>query len=238
LSLLQAASRMLPGQPDLLHDLAWCYFATGNAVQAQATMESAVQTGLPFAKLDDAKQFLSMLEVAGNPAEGQAAAKVQRVLQTDTNYVPALLASALVQDHLGRTKEAEQLYEKVLAAYPLFTGADRQLTILYARNGEYDKAYAIAAQARAAFPADAELAKYAGIAAYHQKDYQTAGQCLTQSAGTYHDDAEVFYYLGMTDYQTQQYSDSKKVLQRAVALKLPNDLATEAARVLALPQLK
>jgi len=236
LSLLQAAARLMPGQPDLLHDLAWAYFSTGNAAQARTSMESAVQTGLPFARLDDAKQFLSMMEICGNPAQPQAAAKVQQALQADANYAPALMASGLLQEQQGHSKEAEQFYEKVLASYPLFAQANRQLAILYARDGNNDaKAYACAEKARPAFPGDPELARISGMIAYRRKDYRISSQYLTLSTGKSRDDAEALYYLGMDYYQLKDPANSKKTLLRAVALKkLPDDLATQAARVLAL----
>jgi Flp pilus assembly protein TadD len=233
LSLLQAAVRSMPGQPDLLHDLAWSYFSNGNEAQARASMASALQTGLPFAKQDEARQFLDMLDVCANPAQTQAAAKVQQVLRADTNYAPALMASALLQEQQAHPKEAEALYEKVLAAYPLFTRADRQLAILYARDGNDAKAYACAQLARAAFPEDAELARCSGLLSYRRKEYQISSQYLTRAAAKYPADAELLYYLGMDDYQLKDNVNCKKNLQRAVDLKLPDNLATEAKTVLA-----
>jgi tetratricopeptide (TPR) repeat protein len=234
LSLLQTASRLMPGQPDLLHDLAWCCFGVGDAAQARTNMQKALQTGLPFDKLDDAKQFLSMMEVCANPALPHAAEDIQQVLRANTNYAPALMASALVQEHQGHPKEAEQLYEQVLAIYPLFSPADRQLAILYARDGNDARAYTCAQLARQAFPGDAELAKYSGIVACRRKDYQTSSQYLTQSASKFPNDPELLYYLGMDYYQLKDNANSKKNLQRAVDLKLPDNLAAQAKNVLAL----
>jgi len=156
LSLLQAAASLLPAQPDLLHNLAWAYFSVGNLAEARASMQSALQTGAPFDKLNDAKQFLDMMAVCSDPAQAQAAARVQPVLRADTNYAPALMAWGLVQQQQGQGKEAEQCYEKVLAAYPLFAPAVRQLSILYERDGNNDKAYDYAMKAAQAFPNDAD----------------------------------------------------------------------------------
>ncbi|MGD1086202.1 MAG: tetratricopeptide repeat protein [Verrucomicrobiota bacterium] len=233
LSLLQAASSSMPGQPDLLHDLAWCYFGAGNPAQGRLTMQSALQTSLPFDKLDDAKQFLRMLDIVGNPDLPQAGDDIQQALRADTNYAPALLASALVLEHQGRPKDAEPLYEKFLAKYPLFYLVDRQLAVLYARDGNDTKASACADLARQAFPGDPLLAKSSGIVAYHRKDYQSSIQYLTQSSSKFPNDAELLFYLGMDYYQTKDTANSKKYLQRAVDLKLSDDLASQANEVLA-----
>ena len=171
LSLLQAAARLLPTQPDLLHDLAWAYFSVGNVAEARASMQSAAQSGAPFDKLNDARQFLDMVAIYSNPAQAQAAARVQPVLRADAGYAPALMAWGLIQEQQDQAKEAEQSYEKVLAAYPLFVPAARQLAILYARDGNNDaKAYDFALKAAPAFPDDAELAKVMGRAGVPQPE--------------------------------------------------------------------
>ena len=107
-SLLEAAARLLPAQPDLLHDLAWAYFSVGQVAEAQDAMQRALQTGAPFEKHDDAKQFLDMMSAFNNPAQPQAAARVQQVLKTNANYAPALMALGREQEHLGQGKEAER----------------------------------------------------------------------------------------------------------------------------------
>ena len=101
LSLLQAADSLLPSQPDLLHDLAWAYFSVGKVAEARDSMQSALQTGAPFDKLNDARQFLEMTAAYSNPAQAQAAARVQRVLQADAGYAPALMARGLIQEQQG-----------------------------------------------------------------------------------------------------------------------------------------
>jgi len=235
LSLLQDAGRLLPSQPDLLHDLAWAYFSVGKAAEARASMQSAVQTGAPFDKLNDARQFLDMTAAYANPPQAPDPARVQQVLQADANYAPALMDEGLIQEQQGKGKEAEQSYEKVLAAYPLFAPAARQLAILYARDGNNDtQAYDDAMKAAAAFPDDADLAKVVGLVEYRRKNYAKSLQSLTQSARKKQDDAELLWYQGMDYYALKQPADAKKALQRAVELKLPANLDTQAKNVLGL----
>jgi len=236
LSLLQTAARLLPAQPDLLHDLAWAYFSVGNAVEARASMQSAVQTGAAFDKLNDARLFLEMTAFSNSPASPQAAARVQQVLQTNAGYAPALMAWGLIQEQNGQAKEAQQSYEKVLAAYPLYAPASRQLFLLYARTGADDaKAYGYEAKATQAFPDDADLSKAVGLLEYRRKNYARSLQSLNQSAQKKPNDAELFWYLGMDYYLLKQNTQAKTALQQAVALKLPSaDMAAEANRVLGL----
>ena len=107
LSQLQAASRLLPGKPDLLHDLAWAYFSLGNVAAARASMQSALQTTTPFDQRNDAAQFLEVTELYTNPAQPQAAARVQKALQADPSYAPALMASGLLLEQQSHPAEAE-----------------------------------------------------------------------------------------------------------------------------------
>jgi tetratricopeptide (TPR) repeat protein len=235
LNLLQAAARLLPTQPDLLHDLAWACFSMGQVAEAQDAMQRALQTNIPFDKLNDARQFLDMMSAFNNPAQPQATARVQQVLETNTNYAPALMALGREQEHLGRAKEAERAYEKVLAAYPLFLPAIRQLAILYAQDGDNDSnAYSYAVKAGSAFPGDEALAKVIGMVEYRRKDYANSLRSLDQGARKKGDDAELFWYLGMDYYELKQPAEAKKALKQALDLKLPAKLDGEARRVLGL----
>lgn len=231
-SLLEAAARLLPAQPDLLHDLAWAYFGVGQVAEAQDAMQRAMQTGAPFDQLDDAKQFLDMMSAFKNPDQPQAVARVQQVLQTNADYAPALMALGRVQEHLGQGKEAERTCEKVLAAYPLFLPAIRQLAILYAQDGGNDsKAYSYAAKAASAYPGDEDVAKVIGMVEYRRKDYAKSLRSLDQSVRKKGDDAELFWYMGMDYYELKQSAEAKKALKQAVDLKLPAKLDAEARRV-------
>ena len=70
--------------------------------------------------------------------------------------------------------------------------------------------------------------------AYRRKDYQSSSQYLTQSSSKFPNDAEILFYLGMDYYQLKDNANSKKTLQRAMGMKLPDDLAAQAKGVLAL----
>jgi hypothetical protein len=57
---------------------------------------------------------------------------------------------------------------------------------------------------------------------------------LNQSAQKKQNDAELLWYQGMDYYGLNQNAAAKTALERAVQLKLPPNLDTEARRVLAL----
>ena len=198
-------------------------------------MQRALQMRSPFTKLDDAKRFLAMVAVAKDPAQTrEAAAQVQQVLSADSNYLPALMASTIMQEQRTSYDEAKGGYERILAAYPLFTPAVRQLAILSAQHfGDDQKTYQLAVRAREAFPEDSEIAKTLGILACRRGDSPRAAQLLKESARTRNDDPELLYYLGIAHYRLKETKESKAALQRALALNLQTKLANEARRVLA-----
>jgi tetratricopeptide (TPR) repeat protein len=234
LGLLQAAARVLPSQPDLLRDLAWASFSVGKVADARSAMLSALQSGLPADKTNDAAQFLEMTAAYGNPPQTPPEARVRQILQADSNYAPALMARGLILAQQGQATEAEQSCEKVLAVFPGFAPAARQLAILYVHDGNNDsKAAGYAKNAADAYPDDPEMAKVAGIVDYRRKEYSKALQSLTQSAHDKQDDAELLLYLGMDYNALKKPADAKKALQQALDLKkLPADLAAQATNVL------
>src|SRR5207249_3732734 len=118
------------------------------------------------------------------------------VLNADPSYVPALMVSALVQEQRGNYIEAQKLYGKVLARYPYFAPATRQLALLYAEHlGDDQKAYELAVKAREVFPEDPELAKTLGILAFRRGDYSRSAQLLREGALKRSSDAELLYFL-------------------------------------------
>ena len=138
-SLLQEAARKLPDQPDLLYDLAWACYGVGQVAEAQTAMRAAVESGKPLSKLEDAKRFLALVSAAQTPAEAQAAAALAaQTLAAQSNYIPALMITALVDDQAGNRQEAKQVYERILAANSLFAPASKNLAVLRAKEAKTD----------------------------------------------------------------------------------------------------
>jgi tetratricopeptide (TPR) repeat protein len=112
-----------------------------------------------YARVAKVSRF-SFAAVKSSSAVQAALPQAQKILNTEPDYIPAVMVSALSQEQHGNYEEAERLYEKVLAAFPLLAPATRQLAVLYAQHlGDEQKAYEFAVKAREAFPEDAELAR-------------------------------------------------------------------------------
>jgi len=235
LSLLEEAARKLPDQPEALYDLAWAYYNVGKVNEAESAMHQAVQSGATFARLDDARRFIALVASSNDPDQARKGAEqALEVLKADPNYLPAIMVSARSQEQQGNRAVAQQMYEKVLAANPLFTPAVRELALLLARNHTQDqKTYDLLVKARQAFPEDSEVARALGLLAYQRKDDTRAAQLLEQCAQSRKDDPELRYYLGMAHFRLKHRIEAKASLEQALAMNVPTKLATEARRVLA-----
>jgi tetratricopeptide (TPR) repeat protein len=166
LSLLQEAVRGTPGSPDLLYDLAWAYYASGDVSQAETTMRQAMQTSGTFPRKADAQQFLSMVSAAANPSSLEtASAQASQILQSNARYVPALMVEALLQDQKGNLPQAQQYCDKALEVYPEFLPATRLSGILAFKRGDYVKSEDLLRRGGTLFSSDPEVNFYLG------KDY-------------------------------------------------------------------
>jgi tetratricopeptide (TPR) repeat protein len=239
-SLLQQADRQQTDDPALLFDLANAVYAMGRTQDAETAMRSALnlskgQASANFTHAEEAQRFLDMLALAADPGQAvTAAASVEQILKSDSTYVPALMASAAINEQKRNAGAAKETYEKILGRYPDFSPAKRRLAIIHAGHpGDDQKAYDLAVKAREAFPDDPELAKAFGIIVYRRGDFPRAVNLLQESAGKRSEDAELMYYLGMARYRTNKRAESKQALQRALDLGLSGDPAAEARRTIA-----
>ncbi len=233
-SLLEETARKQPGQSQVMYDTALARYSVGQVMDAQAAMQSALQGGAAFLHTAEARRFLDMVSLAGNPAQAAAAAdEVKKILQDDGQYVPALMVLGEIDEQKADLGAAKQAYEKVLGRYPDFVPAEKKLAVLYAQEPGNDKrAYELAMRAREALPDDPDVAKVLGMVVYRQGDYARAAELLK---GGQTGDAESIYYLGMAQYQLKELAESRKTLQRALNMNLPAQLASEARRVLGQP---
>jgi tetratricopeptide (TPR) repeat protein len=235
LSLLEGASDRLPNQPELLYDLAWAYYSVGRIADAETTMQKALQSGVGFAGSEDAKRFVALADAFGSASKVQAAdGQARKILQAEAKYVPALMVSGAAEERAGNFKAAQETYDQALAVFPLFAPAARQLAILDARHfGDDAKGYTLAEKARTAYPDDPEVAISLGILSYYQGKYPRSAELLREGMAKSKDDGELYYYLGMDYNQLKRTKESKQALDRALTLKIPDKLATEAKRTLA-----
>jgi tetratricopeptide (TPR) repeat protein len=234
-SLLQQASSQQPQNPEVLFDFALASYSVGQVSDAAANAKNALQAGAGFSRADAATRFLDMIALAGDPERAvTSSSRVQEILKSQPDYVPALMAMGAIEDQKADLRAAEQVYEKALSLYPDFGPAKRRLAILYAADQPADnqRALQLAMQAREAYPVDPEVAKAFGIEAYRQGDYARAAGLLKESANSLTADATLMYYLGMAQYRNNDPAACKLSLRRALELNLNGELSSAAKQTL------
>ena len=233
-SLLQESAQKLPTNAELLYDFAWATYSLGRVPEANQLMARALQATPRLEQTNAAQWFVLMTLLAGNPAsQARAEAQVKELLKRDPANAPALMVQASLQTQRDEFKAAAATCEQVLAWFPKFAPAQKQLAELYANHLNDDaKAWEFGLKAREALPGDAELATTLGKLAYRKRDYPYAVSLLQESVPKASSDAEGYFYLGMAQAQLKDKARAREALEKALTLKLSPALATEARQAL------
>jgi tetratricopeptide (TPR) repeat protein len=183
----------------------------------------------------DAQKFLALTALSENPKDLAAAeAEIQKELQSDPDFVPALMAQALLDTKQGQIKRATETYDNILRRWPEFALAQKRLAALYAQDpSTLAAAYNLAAKARKTLSDDPGLTELLGRLSYEKKEYPRAVQLLQESASQRPLDANSLFYLGMSQLEARQTEEARGALNQALAGGLQEPLATEAKRALA-----
>ena len=234
-SLLQEAARQRQNDPSILHDLAWAAYSLGKVNEAREFMQKAVATSPDFPELKDARKFLSLTALDENPKELAAAENaIQKELQANPTYLPALMAKAALDEQRGQIKPATETYTEILRRLPDFAPAQKRLALLEAQVASTTAAaYDLATKARKTLPDDAELAELLGRLSYEKKDYSRAIQLLQESATRRPPNANSLFYLGMSQLEVRQKTEARGALNQALVQGLQEPLASEARHALA-----
>jgi tetratricopeptide (TPR) repeat protein len=234
-SLLQESSRQVTDDAAILHDYAWAAYTLGKVGEARQIMQKVLKIGPESPQSKDAKSFLSITAADQSPQELAAAEpEVQKILETDPNYLPALVAKADLQVRHGNSKTATNSYADILRRYPDFAPAQKRLASLYAENPEtLGKAYDLAMKARQNLPDDPELSKILAEISYKRKEFAYAIHLFQETGRRTALDPKSLYYLGMSQWQATQKTQGRQSLEQALGAGLPEPLAAEARRVLA-----
>jgi Flp pilus assembly protein TadD len=234
-SLLQEAARQRENDPSVLHDLAWAAYSLGKLAEAREIMQKAATTSSNFPEAADARRFLSLTALDENPKELLAAEnEIQKELQADSQYLPALMAQAALDVQRGQIKPAAEMYKDILRRSPDFATAQKRLAALYAQEPSTTAAaYDLATKARKTLPDDVQLAELLGRLSYEKKEYQRAIQLLQESARKSTLNANSLFYLGMSQLQTKQTNEARDALNQALVGGLQEPLASEARHALA-----
>jgi tetratricopeptide (TPR) repeat protein len=215
--------------------LAWAAYSLGKVNEARDVMQKAIATNANFPEVGDAKKFLSLTALDKNSKELMAAEnEIQKELQSNPEYPPALMAQAELDEQRGQTKPATVIYTNVLRQFPDFASAQKRLALLFAQDpSATGAAYDLAGKARKTLPDDPELAELLGRLSYEKKEYPRAIQLLQESAQKRPLDADSLFYLGMSQFQAREKSEAQGVLNQALVAGLREPFATEAKRALA-----
>lgn len=233
-TLLEDASRKLPADPGVALDLASAAATLGLVPQAGSALAKALAGGPSFARLAEARSLEQMLGVITQPTAPPAAAAAARdYLAKNPESIPAQLAVAAVTEQAGEYAKAADLYEKILSKVPACQLAHRQAALLWAgRLNNPGKAYNSAVKAREAYPDDVRVARTLGILVCQKAEYGRAAQLLAEASRKLDKDPELLYYLGLAQFNLKQRDQSRQSLRSAVALNLPDAMATDAKRML------
>ena len=155
--------------------------------------------------------------------------EVTKALAAQPDYVPALMAKAAIRLQKGDTPEASAIYSSILQKWPDFPAVQKRLASIYANQpANASKAYELANKARRSLVDDPDLAKTLGILSFQRKEYVRAVQFLQESETRKPLDGKSLFMLGMAHLKLGHKTDARKVLDQAVAVGVPDDLAKQA----------
>jgi Flp pilus assembly protein TadD len=229
-SLLQEGSRGLPDDLAVTRDFAWAAYSTGKSNEAQETMRRLANGPAAAPERGEAALFLAMVALdSGDAIPGNAENEVTKALAAQPDYVPALMAKAAISLRKGDTAEASAIYNGVLQKWPDFAPAQKRLASIYVNEpANAGKAYELASKARRSLADDPELAKTLGILSFQRKEYARTVQFLQESEAKKPLEGKSLFMLGIAHLQLGHKAEAKKILDRALAAGIPDDLAKQA----------
>jgi tetratricopeptide (TPR) repeat protein len=229
-SLLQEGSRGLPDDLAVARDFAWAAYSTGKTNEAQEAMRRVANEPPASTERGEAALFLSMAALDSEDAiPSNAESEVAKALAEQPDYVPALMAKAAIRLQKGDTAEASAIYNGILQKWPDFAPAQKRLASIYVNEpANASKAYDLASKARRTLPGDPGLAKTLGALSFQRKEYARAVQLLQESEAKKPLEGKSLFMLGMAHLQLGHKTEAKKVLDRALAAGIPDDLAKQA----------
>ena len=232
--LLQESARQLPLDAQVAHDLAWATYGLGKLDEARREMQRALRFQPEPAVAQDAEAFLTFTALNDNEAAlAQARPQIEAKLQSDPNYVPALIAAAALDVQDEKNEEAIKRLQQVLQRFPDSALAQRDLAALYLQDpARRAEAYNLASNARKILPEDAKTGEVLGECAYEQRDYARAAQLLEESSRKSPLDASGRFYLGLTYKQQKRSAAAIRELNAALSAGLSTERSKQAQQAL------
>jgi tetratricopeptide (TPR) repeat protein len=235
-SLLQESSRGLRDDLAVTRDFAWVAYATGKTKEAQEAMRRVANGPAATAsQRAEGALFLSLIALdSGDAIPADAENEVTKALAAQPDYVPALMAKAAIRMQKGDAAEASPIYNSILQKWPDFAPAQKRLASIYTNDGaNASKAYELANKARRSLADDPDLAKTLGVLSFQRKEYARAVQFFQEIEAKKPLEGKSLFMLGMAHLQLGHKAEAKKILDRALASGIPDDLVKQAKDAIA-----
>jgi tetratricopeptide (TPR) repeat protein len=231
-SLLQDSAGKLAEDTEVQFDFAVAAYAVSRLDQATNRMAAIAKSGAgPIA--DRARLFLDLASFSANPQPSGLTPAISEALKGDTNSLVSRYASARLAEAKLETPEAQAAFESILAKYPSFLPAARQLALLLAGlPGNEAKAYDLNLRIRQQLPRDEEIATALGRLAYRRGDFRFSVQLLEEVTRKRTDDGQAWFHLGLAHLGLKQTSPGKAALERALAADPGATFAPEAQKLI------
>ena len=157
-----------------------------------------------------------------------------KILRDEPNYIPGLVVQGISARAKGEIEEAMRCFYLVLAQYPNFAPAQKELAGLHllSPTPDLEKAHELAAKAREALPDDPETAKTFGIINYLRDEPEYAALLLNESNQAKPLDATGLFYLGMARSKSGDAPGGTTILMQALEAGLTSTLEDEAKAAL------
>ncbi len=107
LSLLKESVANRPNDPDAQFDLAQALYSAGSIGDAEVAARRALDSKTGFERSAEAQRFLDLISLADDPARALSEAdRIDGVLKTEPDNVPALMAAGEVSEQKGNSTAA------------------------------------------------------------------------------------------------------------------------------------
>jgi tetratricopeptide (TPR) repeat protein len=206
------------------------YAAQGKFAEAEASLLKAIE--LDSNSLGNYQLLVSVYLSANKP--DQAIRQLEILLSKDPEITWALVTLASTYVKVGDFAKARDSYERLLSTNPNSAEALNALAALYNdRFNQPDKAYNLAAKARALAPVDPRIAATLGWILYKQGDYQQALGLLQEAVIKLPDDPDIQFRFGMASYMMDQSDIARAAFKKAAQVSADSSMQEEARRWLA-----
>lgn len=233
LSLLRDSASKNQNDPDIQFHYGMAAYATGDESGAAAAFAKVAQSAVntPFRSESQRRiDFLSLESGGATPDE----ARIKAFLKDYPDDPVALKRLSELASKRADTDGAIQGYEKLLAMYPEFAPATRELTLLYAgKTGNNPKALEVALKARQSYPSDPEIGRAVGILQFKAENFPRAIELLKEVVSKRPEDATAYYFLGKSYHELKDRPQCKSALERSIALNVGAQFAESAKSGLA-----